>query len=156
MCIRQQHMNSAGKNSGGWEKVSDIFCISCFYYLLSHGKFSWNNNKLWGFLVKNANKPNLKRREDIIIDKTVPIGDFHPTWSEEAELLGRSRWSLLLLSWELTTDWICSSWCEVWISPPMGGKRSGCLRRLSTSVRLQVLSPFPAQQHGETIFSSHD
>lgn len=75
--------------------------------------------------------------------------DLRPTWAEEAGLLGQSRWSLL--SWELPTDRSYSSWCEVWISPPMGGKRSGCLRRLSTSVCLQVLSPFPAGTHRESV-----
>lgn len=71
------------------------------------------------------------------MDKVLTPPDFHPTCAEEAELLGRRRWSLLL-SWEPTTDWSCSSWCEVRISPPMGGKRSGCLRCLSTSVCLSV------------------
>lgn len=71
------------------------------------------------------------------MDKVLTPPDFRPTCAEEAELLGRRRWSLLL-SWEPTTDWSCSSWCEVRISPPMGGKRSGCLRRLSTSVCLSV------------------
>lgn len=71
------------------------------------------------------------------MDKVLTPPDFRPTCAEEAELLGRRRWSLLL-SWEPTTDWSCSSWCEVRTSPPMGGKRSGCLRRLSTSVCLSV------------------
>lgn len=74
-----------------------------------------------------------------------PLTQRRPTWAEEAEPLGRSRWNLLL-SWELLPAWSCSSWCEVWISPPMGGKRPRCLRRLSTSVYLQVLSLFPTGQ----------
>lgn len=48
------------------------------------------------------------------------------------------------------TDWSRGSWCEVW----MGGKRSGCLRRLSTFVCLQVLSPFPVgdiREDGEKV-----
>lgn len=68
--------------------------------------------------------------------------DFCPTWAEVAELLGRSRWSLLF-SWELMTSWSCSLCGEVWISSAVGRKRPRCLCRLPTSVCLQVLSPFP-------------